>query len=236
MSRWKASFGSLVVGAVLAVLSETSAQAVELLNNGGFETGNFAGWTTTTNGVSELTPWQVVGPGHGWFANSHPLAGQYDALNGFDGGAGLVYNLYQDVTIPSLNQAILTANDRIEYNSLGIPSTLDRVFEINVKDTSGNVLQTLYSLSVTINGAGMTDLGWVSHTFDLSSYAGSTVRIDFREFIPETFTGPANIEFDNLSLQATPSNTVPEPATLIIWSLLGGLAITAGWRRRRKSA
>ncbi len=29
---------------------------------------------------------------------------------------------------------------------------------------------------------------------------------------------------------------VPEPSTIIIWSLLGALAITAGWRRLRKAA
>ena len=28
---------------------------------------------------------------------------------------------------------------------------------------------------------------------------------------------------------------IPEPTTLIIWSLLGGLAVTVGWRRRRRS-
>jgi hypothetical protein len=31
-------------------------------------------------------------------------------------------------------------------------------------------------------------------------------------------------------------NSVPEPSTLIIWSLLGGLAIGLGWWRKRKAA
>ena len=62
---------------------------VELITNGGFETGTFAGWNPSTNGIGELTPWTVSGPGAGWFGTSSPLAGQYDALNGFDGDAGL---------------------------------------------------------------------------------------------------------------------------------------------------
>lgn len=33
-----------------------------------------------------------------------------------------------------------------------------------------------------------------------------------------------------------PTGIVPEPSTLIIWSLLGGLGIAVGWWRRRKSA
>ena len=35
------------------------------------------------------------------------------------------------------------------------------------------------------------------------------------------------IEYDNVG-------TVPEPSTFIIWSMLGALGITVGWRRRRR--
>jgi len=40
-------------------------------------------------------------------------------------------------------------------------------------------------------------------------------------------------EITVLSPEADP---VPEPSTLVIWSLLGTLGITVGWRRRRSSA
>ena len=33
-----------------------------------------------------------------------------------------------------------------------------------------------------------------------------------------------------------PLGGIPEPSTLIIWSLLGGLAVTVGWWRKRKAA
>ena len=33
-----------------------------------------------------------------------------------------------------------------------------------------------------------------------------------------------------------PGGVIPEPSTLIIWSLLGGLGITVGWCRRRRRA
>jgi len=45
--------------------------------------------------------------------------------------------------------------------------------------------------------------------------------------------GAINLPFPTLP---SPDGTVPEPSTLIIWSLLGGLGITIGWRRRRKAA
>ena len=40
--------------------------------------------------------------------------------------------------------------------------------------------------------------------------------------------------FRNVRLEVTP--TVPEPSTLIVWSLLGASGVTLGWWRRRKRA
>ncbi len=33
-----------------------------------------------------------------------------------------------------------------------------------------------------------------------------------------------------------PGSSIPEPATVIVWSLLGGLGISVGWLRRRRAA
>lgn len=217
--------------ALTCILATSAASATELLQNGGFETGNFSGWTTTTNGVQELMPWSVGGSGGGWFGSTSPLAGAFSAYNGFDGDAGLVYELYQDVIIPSSTAATLTTNHRIVFDSLGIGSTLDRMFEISIRDLSNVILASLYSESITMNGAGNTDLGWNNQVFDVSAFAGSTVRVHFREFIPETFTGPANLELDNLSLSAVTS--VPEPASLALLGIgIAGLALS---KRRSKA-
>lgn len=44
-----------------------------------------------------------------------------------------------------------------------------------------------------------------------------------------THNGPGTSSFDfNV-------NTVPEPATMAIWSVIGGIGAVAGWRRRRKA-
>jgi hypothetical protein len=50
---------------------------------------------------------------------------------------------------------------------------------------------------------------------------------------------PANGSVDNNILRPDGTATnggVPEPATIIVWSLLGSLAIAAGWRQRRRTA
>ncbi len=218
---------SIVAGvASLAVLDANPANAFELLQNGGFETGDFTGWTTTTNIADQLTPWNVGGSGGGFFGITSPLDGNFSAYNGFDGAAGLEYNLFQDFAIAANNTATLTTNHRIQYNSLGIPSTLNRLFEISILDLSNNLLQTLFSQSVMMNGASDTDLGWVANTFDVSSFAGQTVRLNFRQFIPESYTGPANFQLDNISLNATPNSAtppadVPEPGTVAALALMG---------------
>ena len=218
--------------AVAALLITTHAGAnginVELLVNGGFETGTFAGWTATSNGIAELTPWTVGGAGGGFFSNTSPLSGNFDAYNGFDGDAGLVYELYQDVVIPPNHTATLYTNHRIVYDSLEIFSTLDRIFEISIRDVDNDVLTTLFSQSITMNGAPLTDLGWNAQSFDVSAHAGSTVRVHFREFIPENFTGPANIELDDISLVAV---LVPEPASIV--ALFGGVLVLSAFRRNR---
>lgn len=215
--------------AFTCMLAASTSNAAEILTNGGFETGNFSGWTATTNGLGELTPWAVGGSGGGYFGNTSPLSGSFDAYNGFDGDAGLVYELYQDVVIPSASVATLSTNHRIVFDSLGISSTLDRIFEISIRDLSNALLANLYSESITMNGAGFTDLGWNNQVFDVSAYSGSTVRVHFREFIPETYTGPANLELDNLSLTAVAA--VPEPTTFALLGL--GFAGIAFSRRKR---
>ncbi len=44
-----------------------------------------------------------------------------------------------------------------------------------------------------------------------------------------------NVPYQGDLLQMSGSN-IPEPATLVIWSLLGALAAGIGWWRRRKAA
>src|SRR3954468_5260948 len=86
--------------ALFASVAFSGTARADLIVNGGFETGDFTGWTATSNNVGELTVWTVASNG-GWFSDATPLAGTYSAFNGFDGSAGQEYQLYQDVFIPT---------------------------------------------------------------------------------------------------------------------------------------
>ncbi|WNG36822.1 hypothetical protein F0U61_26460 [Archangium violaceum] len=117
--------------------------------------------------------------GEGWEANprgniNYPVTGArtgqgYVWLNGY--GSVHVDNLYQDVTIPaSAARASLTFYLEL---TTAEPATAARdTFVVQVRNTSGDVLETL----ATWSNLDAT-FGWVQRSFDLSAYAGQTVRI-----------------------------------------------------------
>ena len=181
----------------------------ELLVNGGFESGDFTGWTATTNGIGdggtgELTPWTVGQAGGGFFFNSMPLEGAFSAYNGFDGQAGLTYELRQSVDIPLPDesfgvQPLLIVNYRVVM-AYGTEATQGRKVEVLLRGENGDLLDTLYSWEITPQPGPAIDLGWKRLAFWLPDYIGQTIELCLREEIPETHTGPALIEWDAVSL------------------------------------
>ena len=175
---------------------------VEIVN-GGFEMGDFTGWTVVTGPGGELEPWTISGGGSGWFGNSYPLEGSLFAENGFDGDAGLYYDIYQQVPIPpDASTAIFTWSERIEWD-LTYGATLPRSYEVTVQPAGGgSVLATLYAFELPPATTG--DTGYVTHSVDLLTavpgIAGQTVRLNFHESVPETYVGPAMFNLDAVSL------------------------------------
>jgi len=171
------------------------------LGNGGFEGGGFAPWTTVTGPGDELTPWSVTSGGSGWFHNGFPFEGSSFAQNGFDGDAGLFYDIYQEVAIPACaSAAVLNWRERIQWDIWGL---LPREYVVSVQPAGGGApLAILYSRLLQPHTSG--DTGYVTHSVDLlnevAGIAGQTVRISFYEYIPETYTGPAQFDLDGISL------------------------------------
>ena len=205
----------------------------QLIVNGSFETGDFTGWNVSavsTGGSGDpFVPWSVTAAGTGGFDFGYgilptsPQHGTHDAWNGFDGGGPMEYRMFQDVSIPSGVSINLSWRDRAQWNYC-CGQTKPRTYEVQLRDPATNaVMTTLYSFSTGID-AGHHDTGWLTHTHDLSAFAGHTVRIFFLETIPENFTGPAQIEFDSISSSNGPPPTptpTPTPAP-VITQLYGG--------------
>jgi PKD domain/RTX calcium-binding nonapeptide repeat (4 copies) len=189
-----------------AVLGSVQGGGGNLIANGSFETGTFSGWTTATTG-SPFVAWTVstAGATSGFLQPTAPQDGIYDAWNGFDGVGPMEYTMTQDVALPAASGLLLTWKDRLQWDfTLGSGLAAARSYFVEVLNPSTNaLLATLYSFSTgpeTTNPTGNT--GWLSHSANLAAFAGSTVRLRFREVIPETNTGPGQAEFDAIALNA----------------------------------
>ncbi len=189
-----------------------------LIVNGSFETGDFTGWTTLTGAGTQLTPWNVTaGPGPGYFLNGYPAEGSLFAENGFDGSAGLTYDIFQEVAIPSGAPSVtLNWKERIQWDLVTycIGCSLSRVYTVTIQPAGGGApLATLFTM--TLNPGTTGDTGYVAHVADLvaayPAIRGTTVRLNWHETIPETLVGPGQFDFDDVSLIAncqTPAGTI----------------------------
>jgi hypothetical protein len=209
------------------------AVPVDLITNGGFEAGNFSGWTAVNNGVSGgcgTNNWEVNSTGHqGCTGNgtttAAPISGSFAAFNTFDGGAAN-YTLSQSFVLPeSILSATLSFMDELH---MGMSGTL-RTFRVDLYDaTNTNLLFNFY----LEQPSGFENQAWTTHSLDVSAAliaeAGQTVTLRFTNVIPQAFTGPAGFGLDSISLDTT----VPEPTTIALLGL--GLFGFAAARRRKQ--
>lgn len=129
----------------------------QLLGNPGFETGLAKPWTASPGIIDD----GALPMAHG---------GRWKAyLNGY-GEAGF-HDLSQPVTIPA---GVCSATLRFWLQVLTAewePVAYDTL-TVTVRDASGAVLETLATYSNLTPG-----WGWTEQTFDLSAYAGKTIRL-----------------------------------------------------------
>jgi hypothetical protein len=185
--------GVAVLGAVPAV--STAATVV----NGGFETGNFAGWTVV-NQPGGSGDWFVytgtTSPLSG-FTIAPPPEGTFAAVTD-QGGPGS-HVLYQDVALEAGFAHTLSFELYYE-NRAGVfasPATLDfsgganQQYRVDVLRPSapatsvapGDVLATIFQT----NPGDPFSLAPTPITFDLTPFAGTTVRIRFAEVDNQLF-------------------------------------------------
>jgi hypothetical protein len=162
----------------------------ELIGNGGFEGGatNPSPWVVT----STHSPIKVINNS----SSEPPHSGVFDAW--LDGnGKATTDTLLQQVAIPSAsNSATLSFWLHIDTAE----TTTSRMFDtlsVQVRDSSGTVLQTLATFS-NVNAAP----GFQQHTFNLNAYIGKTVQIFFTG--SEDFELQTSFVIDDVSLQVSP--------------------------------
>ena len=123
--------------------------------------------------------------------------------------------------------------------------TVDLGIDINADGTNDTLTFALATHSVLDEGRTFLTLpdGTVIDAFDSAAFLEGALNPPFQigGLDPDTglpdpnlFGGPttASSHLNNPVLSDVPD--VPEPASMLVWSLLAALGITAGWRRRRK--
>jgi hypothetical protein len=234
---------SNLAGLMLASIGlMTTAAHANLVTNGGFESGNFTGWTVSGpsgSGCNQSFVVSSVGDssgctGYAPISSSFvaPAAGAYAAYAAFDGSGPLNRTLTQSFSIPlGSNTASVTWADALGFGS-GWTFPLARVYSVNLLNGSGGLVANLLTESFTNQTGGILQ-NWTTHTSDISSYlpllSGNTAEIQFNLYVPQSFTGPGVFALDQVSVNA--GTTVPEPETLALMGL--GLLAIAATRRRK---
>ncbi len=168
--------------------------ALGVVQNSGFETGSFAPWV-----IRDTNPTPTVRTG-----TTH--SGTYAAFVGSDPGAEPNGNssFYQQITVPAAGGTLSFWWDGYTEDSV----TYDWQ-DAYVTDTSGNILATIMHVAQTTGS-------FTQKTYDMSAFAGQTVRIEFLVH-QDGFGDVTNMYVDDVDIVGAcgtpePTNT-PAPET-----------------------
>jgi len=192
----KSRISTLAAGSLFAaaMFVGTAARA-DLVLNGGFETGDFTGWTTfgdsSFSGVDSFVP----------------LSGTYAAYFGSPVGGGISQSLATTAGGSYMVEFWL----QNEADVTGV--------------SSSNSFEFDWDGAAVLSVADAAPFGYTHYSFLLTASSGST---DLRFAFSQT---PAFWDMDDVSVTAH----VPEPSSLALLGLSGGLLVLQA-RRRRKAA
>ncbi len=176
----------------------------ELVTNGGFETGDFTGWTTQTSsasGIIEINDGTVDTSG---FAADPfaPISGNFDAVLHTTNVSSR--ELSQPILVPpDVINATLTWSDRI-FNA-DVFSDPNQEYRVVVEDTLGNRLQEIFS---TNPGDAVSQPGPNPRSFDITSllqnHLGETLILKFES---QDDSGFFSVWIDDVALQVESTMT-----------------------------
>jgi len=215
-------FGVVVFAVCLSCSSVASAAIENLVQNGEFET-------------------PVVAAGGFVIVN--------DALvPGWSSGSGLIEiwsQTHANPLAPQLGSDGLAIGNHMEVNPNGLDTVFQTVVPSNLLSTSvtlnfdawdRGISTGTYSVTGSVSGSlvaatpiAMNSNSWTLDTQTFNVVSGEMVSISFTAVTGNSANSP---HIDQVELNA---DVIPEPTTLVIWSLLATLGIGVCWRRRRRT-
>ena len=220
--------GLVCVAIMVAMAGQVQAGVMQLVTNGGFETGDFTGWTPVS--IGSALGFQIndgsqdpAGPAMA----QPPISGNFDTFSSQTGpGQNNIFS--QSINLPtSFVSATLSWSDRIQnFANFSDPN---QEFRMSLVDSIGNPISTIFSANP---GDPLVQLGPNNRSFDVTSliqpFAGQGIGIRFEQ---QDNLGFFNATIDNVSLEVQ-SEVIPEPTSLAIFGF--GAMGMIGIRRRRK--
>ena len=191
--------------------STTVETTTDLVVNGGFETGDFAGWqVTATTGGWQINDGSVDPPGPGTALS--PISGSFDALTVQTGAGQRI--LSEPIVVPAdIISATLSWSDRIRNFATQFADP-NQEFRVLILDGAGNLLEEIFS---TNPGDPLQQAGPNNRSRDatslLQSRAGQTIRLSFQE---EDSLGFFNVTLDDIHLLVTTSETIETPPLSVV--------------------
>jgi len=213
MNRFFNLAGAVLVGLAL----QTGASKAAIVNNGGFETGDFTGWTVTSTADHP----QVVIPYNS--TATYPNGAYGEPIPAAPGGGNYGVYFVSDTGTDTISQQVsLVAGQSylISFDLYGPTNGRANAFDATLQSAVDNFTSPLFSAKALASG-------WTVYTGYFVADANSPYTLQF------TFNGlglPASdFVLDNANIQA-----VPEPAT---WAMmiLGFLGVGFVAYRRRLS-
>jgi hypothetical protein len=243
-SSSRPSFVALAAASTLGLAIASDLRAVELLSNGDFETGTFAGWTVTDL-AGGTGSWFIDTPGSTSPVSTSATAGNAAGGSFYavtdQGGPG-THSLTQSFAVaPGAASVIFSfqmfANDQSGFapsvNAAGLDHTAVPNQHVRVDVLTGAALPFDTGAGVLANfflgdDAGVNPNPFTSYAFDITALvaAGGTFQIRFAEVDNQLFY---QMGVDNVSVTVD-GLAVPEPGSL---ALLGVAVAGIGLLRRR---